>query len=161
MNINPERLKEKGWSEKEIKHTQKILHKIKRRKHPHHNLLNESIFWGLLFLVISTIIGVSYWISPLFVYSKNSILYSILIIIGLSFGVLFSHIIKDLDHLKAHHHIIISVSLPASGILGFLTILGRINITEAQGIPRGALLSSIIFIISYLTPYFYHLYNKK
>lgn len=161
MELHPERLKEKGWSKEEIAQTQKILGKIKKRRHPHHKLLGESVFWGLLFLVIGTIIAVSYWIAPLFIYSQSIILYPILIIVGLTFGMLFSHIIKDLDHLQVHHHIIIHITLPATAIISFVTILGRINATALQGVPRGSFLASVTFIISYFVPYLYHLHTKK
>lgn len=162
MDINAERLREKGWSEAEIQHAQKIVSRAKRHKHPHQDVLNETIFWGMLILAGSTMVAVTYWILPLFIISTDSILYPILIIIGLSFGMLINHVIKDLDHLKLHHHIILSATLPIIGLVSFLSVLGRIDdATALGGNTHSALLSSIVFIVSFLLPYFYHLLQKR
>lgn len=162
MDINAERLREKGWSEAEIKHAQKIVSKAKRHKHPHQDLLNETIFWGMLTLAAGTMVAVTYWIIPLFIFSSSSILYPIIIIIGLTFGVLISHVLKDLDHLKLHHHVILIATLPITGIISFLGILGKIDdAVLLGGTVHNVLLSSIIFIISFLLPYFYHLHHKR
>ncbi|MBN1275412.1 hypothetical protein JXA12_03910 [Candidatus Woesearchaeota archaeon] len=162
MYINAERLREKGWSEAEIKHAQRIVNKAKRHKHPHHHLLDEAIYWGVLFLAIGTIIANTYWVIPLFFFSKSTVLYPVIIIMALAYGTLFSHVIKDLEHLERHHHIIFSAAIPITSITSFFLILTRMKDLEAvSGIKHGIALTAVIFTIFFILPYLYELTQRR
>ena len=162
MRIDAQKLREKGWSEAEIKHTQGVLAKVKRRKHPHREALLQALFWGLLALSAGSMVAVSYLIIPLFIISSSTIIYPVLIIIGLSLGSLVNHTMKDLDHLKTHHHVIVGLVVPITGIISFLSVLGRFgNVPALGGVTHSALLSAITFIISFLAPYAYHHLQKR
>ena len=160
MEIKPEQLRKKGWTEKEINHAKSILKKAKGHKHPHNNLLNEGLFWGILGLSIFAMVAITYWITPLFMYSKTAILIPIIILIGVAFGFLFRIIIKDLDHFKVHHHTLLIIAIPVAGILSSIAIFGSV-IKSGVITQNNPYITSIIFILSFLAPYIHHLSNKK
>ena len=162
MKIKPEELKKKGWSEHEIKHATKALEKTKKYRHAHHNLLNETLFWAILALSIFAIAALTYWVTPIFIYAKNTYLLPILFIIGISFGLIFQVIIKDLENLQVHHHTSILVLVPITGIISGVAIFGSITQPEIiGGIKHNPYVASIVFSASFLLPYIYHLVQKK
>jgi len=164
MNIKEERLREKGWSEEEIHHAKSIVKKIKkqRKKHPHKDLLGESVYWFLVAAIIGSIIALAYWTLPLFIFLPEKIFYPLLIIIGLSFGMLLWIVVKDLDHLEARHHAIISTLIPLTGGLSFSIILGKYSeLANSLGTDYNILSITLIFIFSYAAPYAYHLNDQK
>ena len=150
MEINHDRLKLRGWSEEEIAHTTKIVERIKRSSHPHKNLLNETVFWTILFLAIATMIATTYWIIPLFIAMDNSVFYPFILIIGISFGLLYSAVIRDLDHLKVHHHLLLASAIPATTIISFALILSQANNIINH---HNTLIAGAVFSISFLAPY--------
>ncbi|MBD3209453.1 hypothetical protein GF367_03465 [Candidatus Woesearchaeota archaeon] len=162
MRVDAERLREKGWSEAEITHAQGIVTKAKKRRYQHRNALDEAVYWGLLVLSAGTMVAVAYWIIPLFIFASSKVLYPLLILIGLSFGMLFTVIIKDLDHLKTHHHIILVLIVPITGKISFLALLGSISNAESiGGIAHSPVVAGAAFIISFLAPYLFHLLARK
>lgn len=164
MQLKEERLRVKGWTEKEIAQTKKLIEKIKRKraKHPHINLLGEATYWFLVGAVITTIIAIAYWILPLILFLPEKVFYPLIIIIGLSFGMLLWIIIKDLDHLELKHHALISAIIPLTGGFSFTIILGQYStLASSIGHEYNSILITIIFIFSYAAPYAYHLNDKR
>lgn len=150
MHVNQEYLKKRGWSDAEIAHTTKIVDRIARHKHPHHDLLGETVFWTILFLAIATMIAVTYWIVPLFIALANNTFYPLLLIIGLAFGLLYNAVIKDMEHLKVHHHVLLIAAIPITTIISFTLILSRVNNLYTA---HNTIIAGAVFAISFLAPY--------
>jgi predicted ferric reductase len=154
-------LRAKGWSAKEISDTKKILRKIEKRKHPHRQLVQSIAYWLVIILAMMTTVGISIWVIPVFVYANASLLYPILIIIALVFGMLFANTVQDLDHLTSKHHALLSAIIPLVGIVSFLIVIGQTNqLAPITGQSHNALLVGVIFTVFFITPYLYHVNTK-
>lgn len=156
MHLNQERLRQKGWSEREIKHAHTILKQAERKTHAHHHLLGEAVFWGVLFLAVLGTVAVSgVWLIPLLTLNTPSVLFPIIIIVGIAFGLLFSVVIKDLDHLTTKHHAIIMITVPITGIISFFTITTMLGGHRGPGILIG-----LAYTVAFLSPYLFHTMTK-
>ncbi|MFP4523982.1 MAG: hypothetical protein ACLFO2_01515 [Candidatus Woesearchaeota archaeon] len=161
MNVDAARLREKGWSEAEISHAKKVMGKVKRRKHPHTKALDEALFWGLLMLSVFAMASVAYLIIPLFMFAKSIVLYPTLVGLGIGLGLLFRVVIKDLDHLKTHHHATLTIVTPVTGIAIFIAMLGKFtDATALGGVHHSPLLVGLTFAAAFMAPYAYHLLTK-
>jgi len=158
MRIHHEYLKAKGWSDEEIRHAKRILSRVKRRKHPHHRLLEEALYWGLVLLSLLASIVVALWVLPLIVVGVEGVLYPVLAVIGLSFGVLFTTVMRDLDHLTPRHHAVVVFLIPLTGIVSFFLVSAQVRSVArlvGVGTPSGVL-EGFVFSACFLVPYLYH-----
>lgn len=161
MNIEHDHLRAKGWTKEEIRQTSKILERMKKHQQPHHKLLDQAIYLGVLALASFTTIGVATWVMPVFVYASASLLYPVLIVIALGFGLLFANIIKDLEYLTVQHHVILSALIPLVGIISFLIVVGQTNaLAGSGGNTHNALLVGVIFTTFFITPYIHQINSK-
>ena len=160
MELHKEQLRAKGWSEEEIKHTHKILKKVKRTKHPHRHLLNDALFWALLLLSMFAAAAIAYWLIPIMTMLQASVVYPVVFIVGITFGLLFAIVIHDIEHLEKHHHLIVHLLAPIAAIISFFFVITRTN--SFGGEQHSAILVGLTYTIGFLAPYTYHyLKNKK
>ena len=159
MEIDKDKLRAKGWSEEEIKHAHKVISKAKRAKHPHRHALQETVFWALIIASSFAAAAIAYWFIPILTLFKDSVVYPFTIIIGLAFGLLFSHVMHELEHLERHHHLIIHTIIPLSAIVSFLLVIGRTNNFGAE--VHNGILIGCTYALSFLSPYIYHTIKHK
>lgn len=150
MHLQKEHLRNKGWSETEIKHTHTLIKKFKRVNNP--KFLEESLYWLLFFLMCATTVAISVWIIPLFALAESSSLYFALIIIALAFGATFSIVIKDLETLQKHHHLLLSFTIPVIAFLSFFIVTSQ-TAAFMDGVKHNALLISFTFTFFFMLPY--------
>ncbi|MBN1646341.1 hypothetical protein JW868_04855 [Candidatus Woesearchaeota archaeon] len=167
MAITKKKLERKGWSKKEIHHTLRILEKAK--KSPHRNRQHEVLAYiiAIIMGVISNVFVAAFLI-PLIVLSAVSpystwLLGSITAFLGLVFGILYSVLIRDLDHLEKKHHISAIFLIPLLGFISFLLIAGKTSqisnaIASAKNINPTTF--AFTYIIFFLIPYAIVLFNK-
>lgn len=162
MHLDEDKLRSKGWTEEEIRHTRKLVNKVKRKKHPHQHMLLDVVYWSILLFTIAIIISISYWVVPLFVFANTGILLFLIIIIGLLFGGLFGRILHDLDHLERHHHLLFTIIAPITGIASFGIVLAQANtFAKAFNNQHNVLVTGALFVISFLAPYIYHSWQQE
>ena len=161
MKLSKRRMKAKGWTDEEIEQANTIFAQAKKTQHPHHKRINEAIYWAVLLLGVFTMVGVAVWVMPVFVFGRAGLLYPLLIFIGLGFGILFNHLIKDLDHLTLRHHMLISAIMPIVGIASFLLVVGQTNdFVALGGNKHNALLVGVIFTTFFIIPYIHNVSKK-
>lgn len=156
MKINEQSLREKGWSEEEIAHAQKIVGKAQDNKHPTHKHLEKAMYWFLFIIIIGIGIGGAFLIEPFLLYLKPAGAYILIGIIGLVFGTFAGIIVKDIEDLERHHHLAVSIIIPLVAITSSI-IMSRQVRAAAEEIGRIvdihpivlAIISSICILIPY------------
>ena len=76
----------------------------------------------LLTLVISTLV-VSVVLVPLLLVMDPIPLYALLVLLGVTFGSVFALLIRDIEGLQVHHHVLALLFLPTISILALLVII--------------------------------------
>ena len=139
-----ERLHEKGWNSLEIEHAMYHMDIAEQRKHPFVKFTDSSTYWLLLLAVGVSILALSELLFPFLAALPMSISVVTVAIIGLIEGVLFGHVLTDLDNLTHTHH--------------FFTIVFAVAVTLA--LAWKYMLFAIIFIVAFCLQYLYHWWVK-
>ena len=142
----------KGWTRAEIQRALQSFRKAEEKKHPLVKLLQENLFWvGLIKAFITNLLA-AFMTIPLLLYFHNLTLYMVLGVIGLSFGIVFHSVVKQLERLEIKHHVTSLIFLPLTIFLQFsliLRIAGRFaTLFRLPPIEQG-----IYVILSYTVPY--------
>ncbi|MBN1175929.1 hypothetical protein JXA48_04765 [Candidatus Woesearchaeota archaeon] len=156
MKINEQSLREKGWSEEEIAHAQKIVGKAHENKQPTHKHLEKAMYWFLFIIIIGIGIGGAFLIEPFLLYLKPAGAHILIGIVGLVFGTFAGIVVKDIEDLEKHHHLAVSVIIPIVAIISSIIMSKQVR-TAAQEIGRTvelhpfalAVVSSICILLPY------------
>ena len=90
---------------------------------------------------------------------------------SISFGVLMSIIIKDIENLQTKHHIGLLAIIPIVGIINFFIVVKAANniVTNLNELVSISVLHhyihpillGVVYIIGFLIPYFYLVHEEK
>ncbi len=164
MHISRERLEQKGWTDDEIDKALSILKEAEERSHPRINLLNKSVYWFALVLMIIGTIAFSLMILPLLMTVNNAVLYFILVIFGFTFGMMMSVLVRDIESLEKFHHMMVFSVVPVVGIVNFLIVVSLANnnfVADTFQVHHSPLLLALLYLVSFITPYFFMVFKKK
>ena len=151
-------LKEKGWSEREIKHAESILHS--QATHDVH--FSKIVFWCALLVTIVGNLILSLILIPFLLVLQNWVVYAIVILLALMMGFIYNFLVTDIGHLQLKHHLLAAVIIPLIALANILIMVlasnkllansSIQNTTHNAGII--ALLFAAIFMIPYLVDQF-------
>lgn len=151
-----EKLKKKGWSQKELDRVHKVMKQSHSKKTAYHKVLDAAISWVMFIIIILGNIAVLFAVMPTLVLFPNPIIFLILLVLGLAFGFLFELVLSDMDHLFAgHHHVFLYVLIPYLAVTGGIFILnfGMKTLPNVFLIERSALLMSLVYALSFFVPF--------
>ena len=94
------KLVEEGWKKRDINKTIRIIEKAKENKHPKIKLLDKTVYWFSLLIAIVGNLIISISLIPVLLALKGQQLYFIIIVLGISFGLLFELLIRTIENLK-------------------------------------------------------------
>ncbi|MGM5480012.1 MAG: hypothetical protein ACQESC_00965 [Nanobdellota archaeon] len=156
MTIDLEKYQDKGWSEEEIAHAKTILNDAEQNKHKHMKHLEKAIYWMLLIITAGFTIGISYVILPIISLMKTEGAIVVTIITGLLIGILLTILIKDVEQLQGHHHVLIVLVLPISALLSGTVLTkhmgGSLNLIQGTAHHNPYVLGMLLGI-SIILPY--------
>lgn len=147
-------LKKKGWKEKEIKKTIKIINKYKNpdliKK------VDKKIYWFSLIMAILTTLISSVILIPFLLTINEPIVYIFVVMIALTFGYLFQWLIGEIEIVQLPKHLFILMIIPIFSIFIFFFMVGYAN--YLQGLMKienaqNNILIGVIYSISFLIPY--------
>jgi len=152
------RLLEKGWTEEEIEKTMGVLYDDeKHEKHVHfRKATHPIIYWVGLFVAIIGNFILTVALIPFLMILNSQQLYVILGVVGLVFGYLFHHIVRDIEHIDEKHHLAAGISIPALAlaIVFFMTtVANRFNEIINNPNPHNPWILSIVYLICFAAPY--------
>jgi len=150
-------LKDKGWSKDEIDRVSKILDESHDKKSSTILVLDKVAYWsGLLLAIIGNFI-ISMLLIPFLILLKSFYLYIALVFLGITFGWVFSLLIKDIEAIKSGQHIIAWIFIPAIAVINVYLMTNFSNhiavlMEIASGIHAASLVS-VVYVTSFMFPY--------
>lgn len=164
MKVTRESLSAKGWTKEEINKTIEILKKAKLKKHPKIQVLDKSVYWIALLLMIFGNFAFSTFMVPLLVTINHFSLYLIIILLAASFGVIMSVVIKDMEDLKSKHHILLLSIIPITGLINFFIVVNLVNanpLAVSLNTHQNPFLIGIVYLVGLLVPFTYLVFEEK
>lgn len=153
-----QKLRSKGWEEQEIHRALDIIYsEHKKEKHLHYSKQgNRLLYWTDLFILTIGNLLVSVVLIPFLLALKGITLYLIIIFLSVMFGILFTILIKDIEHLEPQHHIFAAIYIPLVAVLTlYMMVSVANNVTKILkiGIQHNPTIISIIYAIFFALPY--------
>ncbi len=159
------KLRKKGWLEHEIDHAERIIEAgIQKTKYKHG--LDLFVYWTALVITLLGNIAVSFVLIPFLFMVQGVVLFVIIFVIAALFGFLFNILIKDIDNMETHHHLIAGMFIPIIAVVNVFIIVRFSNVLASQvaflEIPAtDPLPVAIVYVVGFVLPYFVSKIIKK
>jgi hypothetical protein len=144
--------------------TDSILNRIKRLEEVHeqrkmqHTGWDKIAFWTFIFVILVSNFLLSFFMVFLILFLQHPLIYLIVILIGLGFGLSYEHMLNGMSHIFAHHHIYAKVFMLVTGAINVfyivattIIVMSRFQVPNVYFNPLGV---SITYYVSYMVPYF-------
>jgi len=161
-----ERLREKGWSEADIAKSESIMDQAAEKTGA--KKIDLFVYWTALIISIILNMVVSGIILPMMFMIHGLALIGLVFVIALFFGWIFYILIKDIENMETHHHIIAGLFIPAIALVNVFLIVNignriiKFNMPGLLHIPvSDPLQISIIYAIGFTIPYLISQLGKK
>lgn len=150
------RLLKKGWSQEEIEQTKKIYLQAQEKKHPSIKKIESFSYW-LFFALILFGGAISAWLmGPFILVLSTGGALVVSGIFGIFFGGLISYLVKEIEEIQKHHHLMIALFVFISSTITSILLSHRLNLIVNE-LPEVAhhnpYLIGGIFSIFTLIPY--------
>jgi len=153
--IDTQRLRSKGWSEKEIQHATGIFQNAEEHKHPHVRIGEHIGLWMLVLLLVTGSAGVALFITPIFLFLSVFASVPLSFLLGVCAGMLLAYALHSL-RIERHHHQRAAIVLFTCAFLVMLftvQALARKFVIIPGVQPHSGLLVVIPFIVGMILPY--------
>lgn len=153
-----ENLREKGWSESDIYKAENIMESAAEKSGS--KRIDLFVYWTALIISIILNVIVSGVILPLMFIVHGLALIGMVFVISLFFGWIFYILVKDIENMEIHHHIIAGLFIPAIALVNIFIIVNignriiQLNMPQLMNIPLSHPLQiSIVYAIGFTVPY--------
>jgi len=152
------KLRAKGWSKEEIDDAIKRIHsEHKKEKHheyyEHHSTL---LYWTTLLVLLISNMLVAVVLIPFLVVINTGLIYFIVGMFGFVFGILFNHLVRDIEHLEPHHHALAAIFIPVVAIINLFAIVpvtNGVRILLNTGSLENPLVVAAAYVLMFILPY--------
>ncbi|PIZ51546.1 hypothetical protein COY27_03160 [Candidatus Woesearchaeota archaeon CG_4_10_14_0_2_um_filter_33_13] len=152
---NKLRLKEKGWTEEDIKKAESILEK--QEEYDKH--FSKIVFWSALIVTIFGNLIVSLVLIPFLIVLYDWVLYTVIILLAGTIGFLYRLLIMDIGHLDKKNHFFASILIPIIAIanmVGMVLISNKfITDLKLQNTQHNPWIAAVVFAIAMILPYLF------
>ena len=148
-------MKERGWEEAELDYASGIMSQANENKSRSRRMFDSGLLWLFLIIIGVGNLFIISAIVPLLVLFPNPAIYGILMLLGLTVGLLTEIVLRDIEHLFAGHHIyIMYVLVPFIATSGGLIVLtyAQNNLPNLFFLTRSPLTMSVIYTIFFILP---------
>ena len=153
--VKTENLKARGWTPQEIEKYKKTI-----AKHEHYygstKTFHRLIYWfSLLILTVCNLL-VAVFLVPFILVLQGAFVYIIIGVLGLIFGLLFNHVIQNIEHLELRHHVFAAIFIPLIAVINIfvmVTAANRISEILQLTIELNPLMLSSVYVSLFLIPY--------
>ncbi|MBN1157391.1 hypothetical protein JXA85_07240 [Candidatus Woesearchaeota archaeon] len=118
--------------------------------------MNKIVYWmSLLVLTISNFF-IAVVLIPFLLALSPLQLYLIVMLLGGIMGMIFNHLIKDIEHIEIRHHLFAAFFIPLIGVIDLFIVVNlanRIAKVLLITVQTDALSVSLVFVASFLFPY--------
>jgi hypothetical protein len=135
-----EKLKEKGWSQKEVDHLQQHFRPVESR----------LLITMLLVLLLVAVIIVPYVYSLLGQVIPSGLFYTIIVLLAGLLGMSFAVLISDIDRLTNTHHVLLIIVIPIIAV-----IASFLSFTHVSGglFAHNVYIASVLYTVSLVLSY--------
>ncbi len=152
-----EKMKEKGWSDEEIKHAMEIMYsEDKKGKIIYTRNMNPVIYWLSLIIAIVGNFFISVILIPFLIVLSSYQLYFVIVVLAVTFGTVFNFLINAIEHMEPTHHVIAGVFIPAIAVITvfvMVNVANRLSIVFQSPIHQNPVLVSLLYVIAFILPY--------
>ncbi|MFH1317207.1 MAG: hypothetical protein ABII01_06825 [Candidatus Woesearchaeota archaeon] len=160
------RLKSKGWNQKDIKKSIRILKNGKKNREKHIQVLDKLIYIFIFIVAVFANIVMSIFLIPLLIVMEStSSFFLIIISLALISGVIFTFLIYEIESLEKKHHILLGIIVPLIALVNIIIIvfisnrlLDQLNTFKVHQNP---IIVPVLYIIFFLLPYIISLLKNK
>ncbi|MBD3310048.1 hypothetical protein GF351_02415 [Candidatus Woesearchaeota archaeon] len=160
-----QKLRKKGWSEKDIQEALRIIKAGQKKKRPGVKLVDKIVYWAALFVAIIGNMVISLTLVPFLIALEGYSLYSIIAVLGLSFGFFFDLLIRDIEKLQTKHYIIAGLFIPGIAVVNvlYMTLVANqwINLLGIKTSLHNPVLIIILYVVAFMLPYFINKVVRK
>ncbi|PIN87787.1 hypothetical protein COV12_02015 [Candidatus Woesearchaeota archaeon CG10_big_fil_rev_8_21_14_0_10_32_24] len=144
---------EKGWTERELRKAEKFMeHDVQQS-----TSFSRVVFWSALIVIIFANLTVSLIVVPFLIVFSATILYFMMILLGVSFGFLYNHLITSVGEMHKSHHFWTNILVPIIAIVNLVIMFFAshffISKLESHPITQNPLTAGIVFAIAFVVPY--------
>ena len=159
-------MKERGWSEEDIRKTEGIIEKRKREdKSRTLPSMNRVLYWSAVIVIVLGNFIISMFLIPFLLVLKRLSLDIIIVTIAFAFGLLFNLLILDIEHMERKHHLITLIIVPFIALINFIVMVNIANsLGEAMNLPftrENPYFIGLIYVAAFVLPFLYTLIIKK
>ena len=118
----------------------------------------------MLVVIIAANFAISVALIPALVALNGMALYIVIGFLGLAFGFLFELVIRSIEHLEKHHHLILAILIPLAALTNVFIITRISNELETKlGLDNlhNPLLVALIYAASFVLPYIIYRFVLK
>ncbi len=158
------RLEKRDWKKREIDKAISIIKKAKNSKPEHILFIEKRINWILLFVIIVANFAISVALIPILMALRGLLLYLVIVILGIVFGLLFELVIRSIEYLEIKHHILLSIFIPLIALASAFVVsnfsndlMAKLSLTNIHN----PILIAIIYSISFVLPYIVYRFILK
>ncbi len=148
------RLRKRGWKESEIKKIEEVLSRAETTKSPAMKIADRFMFWVFFIIITFGNFLLALSLIPILIYFNEGIVYLLLSIIAVLFGVVFNVLIHSFEFSKKKQHI----SLIGTVIFSVIFILIVNNYAEHLSKfvyhYRNPIFIVLAYLTAFITPYF-------
>lgn len=151
-----ERLQKRGWSKKEVDKAVGIIRNAKQNKTRDNIFLEKRIYWVLLVLVAAANFAISVALMPVLVTLRGALLYFVIFVLGIVFGLLFELVIRSIEHLEKRHHLFLAILIPLIALASIFVISRTSNdLTVMLGFKNmhNPVIVAVVYAASFVLPY--------
>jgi len=106
-------------------------------------------------------VAVAAFLLPVVAFLPGVITYVVIAIVAVSFGSLFTAIIRDIEKATRKHHILAAILLPLVGIITFIIMVNIAHTGGLSVVDHSSLGITLTYIGFYLAPYLLFLTEEK
>ncbi len=151
-----DRLEKRGWKKKELIKVVNIIKKAKQNKTKDNLFLEKRIYWILLVVIIAANFAISIALLPLLIALKGILLYFVIVIVGVVFGLLFELVIRSVEHLEKQHYLFLAFLIPSIALANIF-IITKISNDLASTLSlknfQNPIIIAVIYAVSFVLPY--------
>ena len=160
-----DRLVEKTWDKDDIEKTIRIVKEARERKHPAIKFLDKTVYWTALIVAIIGNFIISISLVPSLMALKSFQLFLVIVVLGVSFGLLFELLVRSIEHLETRHHVFLGILIPITAIINFFIITLMANSLEEVlkiNNPHNPYVVGVVYAAAFIFPFvFYKAFLKK
>jgi len=151
-----ENLKKKNWPKKEVDKAIRILNNAEIKKPNTIRVLDQIVYWLVLLVAIMGTLVISIILIPLMIVLNYARMYPVIIIIALTFGMLYDMLLRDLRDLNHKHYVVAGIFIPSFAIINMIFMAQFANhlvtIIGIQQNYHNPVIVGIVYVVAFVAP---------